>query len=233
MPGKSSRKSSSLGLGLESIDVEKSARVLALLYPTKMEFEQLELLSLVSKITQELSNHVGVSDKTLAEFIIDTHKNSKSLEEFKENLNSMDAGFSDSFMENLDRLIVRMHPNHPRKNKIKIEDDGKHSKFSGLALPDQQRDWDEEEKVTKRKMDVKEMDDTLDQLVGLEKTVKSERKSRKRSRSPSPEYRERRRSPEYRDRQRRPRSRDKVLVTTETATDVGLNMNEANQPSLS
>src|SRR5271154_2949670 len=190
---------------------------------TKMEFEQLELLSLVSKITQELSNHVGVSDKTLAEFIIDTHKNSKSLEEFKENLNSMDAGFSDSFMENLDRLILRMHPNHPRKNKkVKIEDDGNHSKFSGLALPDQQRDWDEEEKkVTKRKMDVKEMDDTLDQLVGLEKTVKSERKSRKRSRSPSPdyrsrispEYRERRRSPEYRDhrdrdRQRRLRSRE-------------------------
>jgi ATP-dependent RNA helicase DHX8/PRP22 len=189
-----------------------------------MEFEQLELLSLVSKITQELSNHVGISDKTLAEFIIDTHKNSKSLEEFKENLNSMDAGFSDSFMENLDRLILRMHPNHPRKNKkIKTEDNEKLSKFSGLALPDQQRDWDEEEKkVTKRKMDVREMDNTLDQLVGLEKTVKSDRKARKRSRSPSPdyrsrkspEYRERRRSPEYRDRdrdrdRRRPRSRER------------------------
>src|SRR5277367_6486014 len=176
-----------------------------------MEFEQLELLYLVSKITQELSNHVGVSDKTLAEFIIDTHKNSKSLQDFMENLNSMDAGFSDSFMENLDRLILRMHPNHPRKDKkIKLEDDENKSKFSGLTLPDQQRDWDEEEKkATTRKLDVKEMDDTLDRLVGLE------RKSRKRSRSPDHQrtgYQERRRSPEYHDRERereRERERDR------------------------
>ena len=176
-----------------------------------MDFEQLELLSLVSKITQELSNHVGVSDKTLAEFIIDTHKNSKSLDDFKANLNSMDAGFSDSFMENLDRLILRMHPNHPRKeNKLKLEDDGSKSKFSGLTLPDQRRDWDEEEKkAAKRKLDVREMDNTLDQLVGLEK------KSRKRSRSPVPESRwseayERQRIPQYQDRdQDRHRHRDR------------------------
>ena len=184
-----------------------------------MDFEQLELLSLISKITQELSNHVGVSDKTLAEFIIDTHKNSKSLEDFKDNLNSMDAGFSDSFMENLDRLILRMHPNHPRKeNKAKLEDDeNKSSKFSGLALPDKPRDWEEEErKATKRKLDVREMDDTLDQLVGMESSVKTERKSRKRSRSPIPDYhsgegyRERRRSPDYKERDRyRDRDRDR------------------------
>jgi ATP-dependent RNA helicase DHX8/PRP22 len=165
-----------------------------------MEFQQLELLSLVSKISQELSNHVGVSDKTLAEFIIHTHEASSSLDEFKNTLNAMDAGFSDSFMENLDRLILRMHPNHPRKEKkSKTEDDGKRTVFRGLALPDQQRDWESEEKeVKRRKMDVKEIDDTLDQLVGLEKLAKADGgRSRKRERSPSPDYR-RRRSPEHR-----------------------------------
>ena len=166
-----------------------------------MEFQQLELLSLVSKISQELSNHVGVSDKTLAEFIIHTHETSSSLDEFKNSLNAMDAGFSDSFMENLDRLILRMHPNHPQKEKkARVENDGKENIFRGLALPDRHRDWEAEEKeANRRKMDVKEIDDTLDQLVGLEKLAKKDSsRSRKRERSPSPDYR-RRRSPEHRD----------------------------------
>jgi len=47
-----------------------------------MEFELLELLSLVSKMTQELSDHVGMSDKTIAEFIIDIHKTSNSPKDF-------------------------------------------------------------------------------------------------------------------------------------------------------
>src|SRR5579871_5898147 len=104
-----------------------------------MDLQQLEHLSLVSKISQELSNHVGISDKTLAEFIIHTHESSKSFEELKENLNSMDAGFSDSFMENLDRLIMRMHPNHPRKEKKAVveEPNQRGLVFKGLALPDQ------------------------------------------------------------------------------------------------
>src|SRR5579871_6282683 len=169
-----------------------------------MDIQQLELLSLVSKISQELSNHVGVSDKTLAEFIIHTHENSASLEDFKEQLTSMDAGFSDSFMENLDRLILRMHPNHKRKSKpVKREEgDGKKDIFKGLAIPDQQPDWSAEEE--EQKLKVKEMDDTLDLL-----NAKSARSVRKRERSPSPGfdrrdrgYRERRRSPTYRDRDR-------------------------------
>ena len=167
-----------------------------------MDFAQLELLSLVSKISQELSNHVGIADKTLAEFIIHTHETSASSEEFKEQLNSMDAGFSESFMENLDRLILRMHPNHKRKDtKMKTEQDEKKTVFKGLALPDQKRDWQAEED---QKMKLKEMDDTLDQLVGLEKNSsrKGERKVKKRERSPSPDYRKR--SPDYRDRRRTP-----------------------------
>ena len=103
-----------------------------------MDLEALERLSLLSRIMQELSNHVGISDKTLAEFIIHTNEISPSLTEFKDALSSLDAGLSDSFMENLDRLIVRMHPNHPRKEKkVKVEKIEENQVFKGLALPDQ------------------------------------------------------------------------------------------------
>jgi len=174
-----------------------------------MEFQQLELLSLVSKISQELANHVGTSDKALAEYIIHLHEESKSLDEFKQKL---DSGFSDSFMENLDRLILRMHPNHPRKektNKAYENNDKKKTLFKGLSLPDQQRDWDAEEREAKKmKRDVKEMDNMLDQLPGSLSwdngfKDKSTAPSRKRERSPSPDYRDRR-IPQYRDTRRSP-----------------------------
>src|SRR5579859_1271729 len=112
-----------------------------------MDIEELERLSLVSRVMQELSNHVGVSNKTLAEFIIHTNETSKSVAEFKATLNALDAGLSDSFMENLDRLIVKMHPNHHRKEKkVKVEEVEEQKQiFRGLALPDQVRDWDKEE----------------------------------------------------------------------------------------
>jgi ATP-dependent RNA helicase DHX8/PRP22 len=188
-----------------------------------MDLEQLEFLSLVSKITQELSNHVGIGDKTLAEFIIKIHEDSPSLKGFKLELDRIDSGFSESFMENLDRLILKMHPNHPRKGKkVKVEEDDKKGVYRGLAIPDRTRDWDaEEEEARRMKLGVKDMDDTLDQLIGLEKVVKSEKRAkRERSASPirdgrrGPDHPEKRRS-DYRDREhrdrerRRPRSRDR------------------------
>src|ERR1700724_2456139 len=103
-----------------------------------MDLEELERLSLAPRIMQKLSNHVGISDKTLAEFIIHTNEISPSLTAFMDALRSLDAGLSDSFMENLDRLIVRMHPSHPRKeNKVKVEKTEETKVFKGLALPDQ------------------------------------------------------------------------------------------------
>lgn len=162
-----------------------------------MEIIQLELLSLISRISQELANHVGIADKTLAEFIIDMHEKSNSLNEFKDKLNSLDAGFSDSFIENLDRLILRMHPTHPRKEKkVKIEDDDtKTTKFRGLALPDELPKWDKEEREKdKVKKDFNEIDDALYGLEGLEHKYRersSTKRERKRERSPSPIRRER------------------------------------------
>ena len=70
----------------------------------------LEFLSLVAKITQEIDNYTGLSDKTLAEFVISLHDQSKTLPEFKAKLQEVGATFPDSFVENVDRLILTLHP---------------------------------------------------------------------------------------------------------------------------
>jgi len=176
-----------------------------------MELEELERLSLVAKISQELSNHMGTADKTIAEYIIHTHEQAKDLADFKAQL--ADSGLSDSFLENIDRLILRMHPNHPNKAKTAKsgDDEDATTVFKSLALPDGLPQWggddgDDEEIKMKR-----EMDSTVDRLVGMDRDSASnrERRSRKRDRSPSPdylrsEYKGRRRSPEYRDGRRSP-----------------------------
>ena len=68
----------------------------------------LELLSLVAKITQEVLNYTGIKDKTLAEFVISLHEESKSLPDFKQKLKDTGADFPESFVENIDRLILNM-----------------------------------------------------------------------------------------------------------------------------
>lgn len=171
----------------------------------------LEFLSLVAKITQEIDNHAGINDKTLAEFVISLHDDSHSLPEFKQKLQDVGAGFPDSFVENVDRLILALHPKH--KSKKAVADGGGSSKngveegtideldkkkriFPGLALKNQ--DWKAPE--TKDAI-MKEVDDMMSSFEGAakkararpsedERSPKRQRRS-SRSRSPPP----RRRSP--------------------------------------
>lgn len=112
----------------------------------------LEFLSLVAKITQEIDNHTGVNDKTLAEFLIHLHEQSnKSLSGFKQTLKEVGAEYPDSFIENVDRLILSMHPMHKKKHapaangkavengkEVLTEQDKKRRLFPGLALKDQE-----------------------------------------------------------------------------------------------
>ena len=111
----------------------------------------LEFLSLVAKITQEIDNYTGINDKTLAEFIIDRHNESnKSLDTFKAKLIEDGASFPDSFVENVDRLIFSMHPKYKKKiksttlGKRKALDDEvtdlerKKRMFPGLAMQDKE-----------------------------------------------------------------------------------------------
>ncbi|KAI6125065.1 P-loop containing nucleoside triphosphate hydrolase protein [Pisolithus croceorrhizus] len=167
----------------------------------------LEYLSLVAKITQEIDNYIGLNDKTLAEFVVSLHDQSKDLAEFKQKFKEIDpTAFPESFVENIDRLILSLHPKH-KKSKALVnggpdsqseqdrnnEQDKRKRLFPGLALPD---------KAVTEDVLMKEVDDMMAQFEGAakkktqlggvdERVNASERRGRSRSRSPPP----RRRSP--------------------------------------
>ncbi|KAI9152169.1 Pre-mRNA-splicing factor ATP-dependent RNA helicase prp22 [Paramyrothecium foliicola] len=167
----------------------------------------LELLSLVSKVTSELQNHVGISDKTLAEFLIAQRLEASSADDFRKKLDALDAGFPPSLIESLDRLVLAMHPKFKGKKNGSHDDEAAHPSrtleekekvFRGLALPDKQVDGDAN--------GADAIDDTLALLEGLEGKVKKETGSRKRSRSPEYDLKESRRRRRGRSRSR---SRDR------------------------
>lgn len=100
----------------------------------------LELLSLVAKITQEIANHTGHNEKSLAEFVIHIHDQSnKSLPAFKAKLKEVGAEFSDSFVENVDRLILSLHPKHKSSNRISASNPNGEASGSGLSEEEKRR----------------------------------------------------------------------------------------------
>lgn len=176
--------------------------------PTMDDLLNLELLSLVSKVTSELQNHVGVGDKTLAEFLIAQRLECSSLAQFREKLAGIGADFPPSLIDSLDRLVLAMHPKFKGKNGAASVEEPHHSRtleekekvFSGLAMPD---------KVPERDSGADAIDDTLALLEGLEGKAKKEKESRKRSRSPENDQKESRRRRRDRSRSRERRKRDK------------------------
>ncbi|KAE8450463.1 hypothetical protein EG329_006539 [Mollisiaceae sp. DMI_Dod_QoI] len=182
------------------------------------DLESLELLSLVSKVTSELQNHLGISDKTLAEFVIAQHSECKSLEEFQRKLDAMGADFPQSLVESVDRLVRTMHPKHKGKENRDREPAGQEKRkveekikvFKGLALPDKEVPWQDDAEDGYMnggsKPGTNAIDDTLALLENLESKAKEEdasRTSRKRSRSPDEDYnRGRTRRDKYRSRSR-------------------------------
>src|SRR5690349_5379111 len=82
------------------------------------DFAELELLSLVSKVTSELQNHLGISEKVLAEFIISQRLECKSFSEFKAKLAENGGGsWPDSLFDSIERLVQTMHPDFKHKTK--------------------------------------------------------------------------------------------------------------------
>lgn len=166
------------------------------------DFAELELLSLVSKVTSELQNHLGISEKVLAEFIIAQRIESSSFDEFKQKLAGMGgSGWPESLFESIDRLIRTLHPTFKTQQHGASADgnaDNQHrsrqekeSLFKGLSIPDKAPPADEEDE---------DDDDTgLALLEGLEsksratQPARATEASRKRSRSPRSDD-ERRRS---------------------------------------
>ena len=163
------------------------------------DFASLELLSLVSKITSELQNHLGINDKTLAEFVIAQHSKCPSLPDFKAQMEAMGADFPQSLVESLDRLILTMHPKHKGKSKGKpvaesqedhrsLDDVERKTRiFRGLAVPDKEQQWEEKEKESESKAKDSALDDTFAMLEGLAGNARPPQNGtngKKRSRSP-------------------------------------------------
>ena len=85
---------------------------------------KLQHLSLVSNICNELQNHIGLSDKTLAEFIIHLSKGVKDAGAFKRNLDSNGADFPEKFVHKLFQIIRKMTANDPVAKKKKNQQMG-------------------------------------------------------------------------------------------------------------
>ena len=142
------------------------------------DLESLELLSLVSKVTSELQNYLGINDKTLAEFVIAQHAKCQSLADFKSQMEAMGAEFPQSLVESVDRLILTMHPNHKGKSKAGLalektdgvlnEVDKKTRIFKGLAVPDREPQYEVEESdpELKNQPPASGLDDTFAMLEG-------------------------------------------------------------------
>ncbi|KAK1771543.1 P-loop containing nucleoside triphosphate hydrolase protein [Phialemonium atrogriseum] len=174
------------------------------------DLESLELLSLVSKVTSELQNHLGISEKTLAEFVIAKRLECGSFADFKKMLAGVGAEFPPSLVESVDRLVRSMHPKFKgQAQNGALEDEAQQGRsaeekervFRGLTLPDKEVEYED------GIMDGKEtdaIDDTLAMLENLEGKARKERVSRKRSRSPEDEHDDsrRRRKDKYRSRSR-------------------------------
>ncbi|KAG0062996.1 DEAH-box ATP-dependent RNA helicase prp22 [Linnemannia elongata] len=180
-----------------------------------MDLEQFEVLELVNKIRNEVLNHLGMDDKSVAEFIIHVHEKSADYTAFKDTL--QDAGdFSPSFIGNLDRLIRTMHPKYRKADEPTVADkaaiaDEKAHKFPGLAIPDRPGWMADDDKPKEKK--ATGGDDFMSEFESMIENAKQEtrNKSRSRSRSRSPRRkraRSRSRDGYGRSRSRSPRRRD-------------------------
>jgi ATP-dependent RNA helicase DHX8/PRP22 len=175
--------------------------------------EELGQLSLVSAVTTAISNFMGVSDATIAEYVLAEHAKSETSEDFAAKLAEFD--FPATLVESIERLIETMQG--PRKKKSQGKDgtsaNGNHAaqglgkekdrseKFRGLAIPDRP--------VASLTDGADEMDDAFAMLEGLAGGGGGQdgkaQPSRKRSVSPIRHHHEESRS----KRMRRSRSRSR------------------------
>ncbi|KAK7207262.1 hypothetical protein BZA70DRAFT_7966 [Myxozyma melibiosi] len=89
------------------------------------DFEKLEVLALVSKITSELENHLGRRDKDLAEKIIQIHSKSSSVDDFQKIIKGgLNESLSPELASSIDRFIRLMHPKYKKASSTsKTADD--------------------------------------------------------------------------------------------------------------
>ncbi|CAI6273681.1 unnamed protein product [Periconia digitata] len=154
------------------------------------DLEKLEYLGLVSKIASEIENYSGLSDKTLAEFVISIHEEVNSVPDFQRKLEDVGADFPQSLVDSIDRLILTLHPKFKKSKNSTVDGapavnrDEKARIYRGLAIPDR-KFAAEPEPEPEPEEDTNPLDDTFAMLEGLAGKGSSKPKDdRPRSRSP-------------------------------------------------
>ncbi len=188
---------------------------------------KLQYLYLVSKICTEFENHLGLTDKVLAEFVIDLADKHSSIGDFNRALLENGAEFPEAFVANLYNIIQKIRPHKPtikqggggsNEGDGADEDKGKAEmaklkSFPALAMPDGKPEWQVKEEETLKQRASGEGDGGT---VKGEERIKvedvEEEKERERDRDNKGKDRERDRDRERRDRDndrdRRDRDRD-------------------------
>jgi ATP-dependent RNA helicase DHX8/PRP22 len=170
--------------------------------------EKLQELSLVSKVCTELENHLGMSDKTLAEFVIDMVRGSSTRAAFLADIKANDLPLPSALADNLYRIVNAMAPRKPgqaggkaplarKTHEIADDEQLTAEDIPGANLPD-----DKEDLAAKKLAEAEDKPPARGSLRG-----KEDDDSRRRRRSPSAD-RSRDRSRDRDDRRhRRSRSR--------------------------
>ena len=220
-----SRNITALCFEVQREDISRSLQTTRPL-ATMDDLEQLELLSLVSKVTSEISNYMGIADKTIAEFVIAEHAKCATLDKFQTALDEYE--FPKSLTESIDRLIKALHPRYRNGQLGKASgagsfdhngENGKNQKFRGLALPDKAPTFEDEDEDA--------MDDTFAQL----ESMAGPPKSNGRKRSIEPVGRADRDSERSRKRSRRSRSRSPKRRNDEYLFEDEFGRTRAHRPS--
>ncbi|VDK72410.1 unnamed protein product [Litomosoides sigmodontis] len=104
------------------------------------KMEELERLSLVSRVCVELDNHFGLADKDVAEFIIYLATENPTFDKFKKSImkEGLADQFDDSLLANLLRIIQHMQPKKKDVTSAKTLSDDKEllrETLPALAMP--------------------------------------------------------------------------------------------------
>lgn len=150
--------------------------------------EKLQELSLVSKVCTELENHLGMSDKTLAEFVIDMVRGSSSRAGFLADIKANDLPLPSALADNLYRIVNAMAPRKPgqgggkaaplarKTHEIADDEQLTAEDIPGANLPDDK----EERQAAKKQAEVEDKPPARGSLRGRE-----DDDGRRRRRSPS------------------------------------------------
>lgn len=108
------------------------------------ELQKLQYLSLVSKVTTELENNVGIADRTVSEFVIETAKGKNTVTEFDRALKDCGADFPETLVETLWNVIGRMQgvrrPVLRGSSGHREYLENSKNKYAGLSMPNMVED---------------------------------------------------------------------------------------------